>query len=191
MASQERIQQGPPPERRFGEGPNLAAQRGPDCAKDDGTVGGNTKDGVSQQIQRRTAEQIVDLPAPVFTERISARIKGLSAVVEAAKTSSQDQNLQRTVAQVTEVFLDEAISPIMEKIKEVRERTLETFCEQTEVIDVVESSSQDWKLLRTVDQDSVEVVKNFPQERISGRSQVIEVLGKCRGRQKYPSGANF
>ena len=99
------------------------------------------------EIQRRTAEHIVDLPAPVFTERISARISGLSAFIEAAKTPSRCQNLQRTV-----------------------------------------------------EQDFVEVDKTTPQERMSERtgeqSRVIEVpkiscRGKCRGRQKYPSGANF
>ena len=38
LASQERVQQGHFLERRFGEGPNLAAHRGPDCAGDGGQL---------------------------------------------------------------------------------------------------------------------------------------------------------
>ena len=68
------------------------------------------------EIQRRTAEQIVDLPAPVFTERISARILGLSEYIRLAKTLHQDRNLQRTVQQVIVDFMDEVVSQIMEKI---------------------------------------------------------------------------
>ena len=72
------------------------------------------------EIQRRTAEQIVDLPAPVFTERISARILGLSAFIEAAKTPRQDWNLQRTVEQITVDYMDEAMSQIMDNVCEQR-----------------------------------------------------------------------
>ena len=43
------------------------------------------------------AEQIVDFLAPVFSERISARIGGFSGFLAAAKTTSQDRNLQRAV----------------------------------------------------------------------------------------------
>ena len=70
---------------------------------------------MQQRPQRRTAEQIVDIPGPVLTERVSARSLGLSALFEAAKTqstveqicgvieaaeaSSRDLNMQRTAEQ--------------------------------------------------------------------------------------------
>ena len=94
------MQQRPSPERRFDDGPNLAAHRGQDCAGDGGAVVGSAEDDVSQRTQRRPAEQIVDPPAPVFLERISVSLRTLSWFIEAAKTSSQDQNLQRTVEQI-------------------------------------------------------------------------------------------
>ena len=50
-------------------------------AVDGGSVGGSAEDGISSGIQRRTVEQIVDLLAPVFPERISARTE----VVEVPK----------------------------------------------------------------------------------------------------------
>ena len=58
------------------------------------------------------------------------------------------------------------ISQLMEIFLEVRERTLETTCEKSEVIEVAETSSQDRKSQHTVEQDSVEVVKNVPREGI-------------------------
>ena len=114
---------------------------------------------MSHKIQRRTAEQIVDLPAPVFTERISARIKGLSAAVEAAETSSQDQNLQRAVEQIIVDCMDVAI------FSQNFEENLWT----SGVIEAAETSSQDQNLQRTAEQDCVEVDKTTLQERISGR----------------------
>ena len=120
-------------------------------------------------------------------------MRTLSWFIEAAKTSSPDQNLQRTVEQIIEDCMDDAISQVMEKISEVREaglpeRTLEKLCEQGGVIEAAETSSRSRNLQSTVEQDFVEVDKATPQERISRRSLALE---KCRCRQKYPSGANF
>ena len=53
--------------------------------------------------QNGTAEQIVDLPAPVFPERISERICEQSGVIDVTKISSQDRKLQRTVEQMLAV----------------------------------------------------------------------------------------
>ena len=44
-------------------------------------------------IKRRTAGQIVDLPGPVFPERISERICEQSGVIDVTKISSQDRKL--------------------------------------------------------------------------------------------------
>ena len=46
-------------------------------------------------IKRRTAEQIVDLPALVLLERISERICEQSGIIDVTKISSQDRNWQR------------------------------------------------------------------------------------------------
>ena len=108
LASQERVQQRPSP-GRFGAGPNLAAHRGQDCAGDGGAVGGSAEDDVSQRTQRRTAKQIVDTPAPVFPERISVSLRTLRLFTEGAKTSSQDQNLERSVEQMINDYMNRAI----------------------------------------------------------------------------------
>ena len=42
-------------------------------------------------------------------------------MIEAAKSSSQDQNLQRTVEQITNDNMNKAISQVMEKNLEARE----------------------------------------------------------------------
>ena len=64
---------------------------------------------------RRTAEQIVDLPAPVLPERISERICEQREVIEVIKISSQVQNLQ----QIFDDWVDESISQAMEESFEV------------------------------------------------------------------------
>ena len=90
---------------------------------------------------RRKAEQIVDLPAPVFPERISERICEQRVVIEVTKISSQDQNLQ----QIFDDPVDESISQVMEESFEVDkfvlpERPSERICEQSGVIDVTKIS---------------------------------------------------
>ena len=45
------------------------------------------------EIHRRTAEQIVDLPAPVFTDRISARILGLNACHRSGRDLQADAGI--------------------------------------------------------------------------------------------------
>ena len=79
------------------------------------------EDDVSQRTQRRTAEQIVDPPALVFPERISLSLRTLSWFIEAAKASSQDQNLQRTVEQNINDHMNKAISLVVEEILEARD----------------------------------------------------------------------
>ena len=90
---------------------------------------------------RRTAEQIVDLPGPVLSERISERICEQWGVIEVTKISSQDQNLQ----QIFDNQVDESSSQVMEESFEVDkfvlpERPSERICEQSRVIDVTKIS---------------------------------------------------
>ena len=71
-------------------------------------------------------------------------------------------------------YIDEAISQIMEESFEedkivFPERIREQICVQNRVIEATETSSQDRNLQRTMEQDSVEVDKTTPQERISER----------------------
>ena len=63
------------------------------------------------------------------------------------------------------------------------------ICEQRRVLDAAETSSRDRNLQRTVEQDSVEVGKTAPQERISGRMGAQAELSKCpRSRARKVSG---
>ena len=70
-------------------------------------------------IHRRTAEQIVDLPALVFRERISERICEQNGVIEVTKISCRDRNLQRTAEKTLADSVDESISQSMEESLEV------------------------------------------------------------------------
>ena len=178
------MQQRPSLERRFGEGPNLTAHRGLDCTGGGGAVGGSAEDDVSQRTQRRTAEQIVDPPAPVFPERISMSLQTLSWFIEAAETSSQDQILQRTVEQNIDDKMNKAISQVMEKTLEAREVGKTTLQEQ------ISESAQDLVPEKCRGRHNCPSGANFWTE--SGyRSAQDLVPGKCRGRRKYPSRANF
>ena len=108
-------------------------------------------------IQRRTAEQIVALPALVLPQRISERISEQSEIIKVTETSNQDQNWQRAVEQTLMGSGDKFISQIMEEDFEVDnivlpERTSEKICEQSEVIKVTETASQDQNLQHTVEQ---------------------------------------
>ena len=85
-------------------------------------------------------------------------------LVEVPKVRCQDGIQQRTAEQI--VALGAPVLP---------ERITERISEQSEVIEVTETSSQDRKLQRTVEQDSVGVDKNCPQYRISERIRFIEV----------------
>ena len=110
LASQERIQQVPPSERsseRFGDQnlerrPNLAAHQGPDSRGFHPRHGANSlwlcrRWWSSWRKCRRRCPRAVQL---LFCRSESLRGSGgLSGFIEAAKTSSQDQNLQRTVEQ--------------------------------------------------------------------------------------------
>ena len=63
----------------------------------------------------------------------------------------------------------------MDYLDEAMSQNLDKFCEQRRVIEVTETSSHDWKLLRTVEQDSVEEDKTDLRSENSERSEVIEV----------------
>ena len=121
------------------------------------------------EIQRRTAEQIVDLPAPVFTERILAKDLGAkSAFIEAAKTPSPRPELAAySGADYRGLYGRGHVSNYGERLA------------TKEVIEAAETSSRCRILQRTVEQDFVEVDKTTSQERISGRmgfaDRVIEV----------------
>ena len=109
LASQERIQQVPPSERsseRFGDQnlerrPNLAAHQGPDSRgfhprQQQPLVVPEMVGAVGRKCRRRCPRAVQLL----FCRSESLRGSGgLSGFIEAAKTSSQDQNLQRTVEQ--------------------------------------------------------------------------------------------
>ena len=119
------------------------------------------------EIQRRTAEQIVDLPSPVFTERISAK---------------------RTVEQIIVDFMDEAMSQIMEKFCEHR-GVIEAAKTSSRCRNFQRTVEQD-----IVEVDKTIPVERI-SGRMGVPIKVIEAAKtsrqECRGSQKYPSGANF
>ena len=95
----------------------------------------------------------------VLQKGISGMMCEQSGIIEVSKNSSQE-----SVEIVVEIILQ----------KQMSERTRE----QIRVIEAPETASPNWSLQRTVEWalgDFVEVDKTIPQERISERSQVIEV----------------
>ena len=159
LATQERVQQRPPPERRFGEGPNLAAHRGPDCAGDGGAVGGSAEDDVSH---RNSATDC----------RADRRPYGANLCkdqgAERGYQSGQDRNLQRTVEQLILDHMGDAISQRYVKLlrNEIRKNV---------------NRARLSKLLRTQAKAGSCSVQWC-------RAQNL-VHGECRGGQKYLSGA--
>ena len=91
--------------------------------------------------QRRTAEEIVDFLARVFPKRISTSICTLSWFIDAAKTSSKDQNLQRTVEQIVNDYVSKAVSQVLETTLGARERS--------HVIEEPKISRQDVEVVKT------------------------------------------
>ena len=94
------------------------------------------------RIQRRTAEQLVDMPVPKMVEE------------PVFEVLSQDRVRQRFVEKNIEYPVDESFSQCMEESVEVvktvfQERISERICEQDGVIKVSKISSQDRKLQRT------------------------------------------
>ena len=78
------------------------------------------------KVQRRTAKQIVDRPAPVLPERISEGISEQSEVIKVTEISSQGRNLQRAVDQHLDVSVEVDEIVLLEQV-------FERISEQSEV----------------------------------------------------------